>query len=119
MIDKEVLKNICSDSKLAEKVDLILTNGNIYKQYNMCQEMLEYINVSLICTKLKRELPDYNIINIMLEYKKFDENLYNQTMAINSTYNDIDEREVEEDDIEFLLLKIDYIYGYMKEKYEI
>ena len=53
----------------------------------------------------------------MNEYKEIDDNLYNQIMAINDLYNRIDEDEVEEYHIEYLLSKVDYIYGYIKEKY--
>ena len=116
-IDELKLDNIKNNENLSKKLNLIIDDKNIESKYEKCQVMLEYININFIINFLNENLKDYNIIRIIEVYRKVDENLYNQMKGINSTYNIIDERTVEEDDIEYLLLKIDYIYGYIKEKY--
>ena len=116
-IDELKLDNIKNNENLNKKLSIIIADKNIESKYEKCKIMLEYINVNFILNFLNEDLEDYNIMRIIEVYRKVDENLYNQMKGINSTYNIIDERTVEEDDIEYLLLKIDYIYGYIKEKY--
>ena len=53
----------------------------------------------------------------MDHYAELDENIFEQMTAINALYNQMDQEEFEEDDIEYLLLKIDYIYELLKNKY--
>lgn len=110
-------ENIIQSKRLKEKLEKILESNNIENQYRMSQILLEYINATYLTQKLKRKMEDYSILRIMNEYAQIDENLFNQMTAINALYEEADEGKVIEEDIEYLLLKIDYIYGYLKNKY--
>ncbi len=116
-IKKEDLKNIEENNVLNEKLNNIFEDSKIESKYEKCKIMLEYININFILNKLKTKLEDYNILKIIETYRKFDDNLFNQMKSINSLYNIVDERALEEEDIEYLLIKTNSIYGYMKEKY--
>jgi hypothetical protein len=83
----------------------------------MARVLLEYINAIYLIGTFKIEMPDYNIIRIISEYAKIDEHIFNQMTAINALYERVDENGINEIDLEYLLLKIDEIYGYIKNKY--
>ena len=70
------LENIRKNASLSEKIDRILSEDNIENQYVMCQAIIEYINVKFLTSRLGKTLPDYNILTIMIEYEKIDEELY-------------------------------------------
>lgn len=114
----EDFENMIQNQYLKSKIEILLkTENDIEKQYRMAQAILEYINVYYITIVLKRKLEDYNIIKIMDHYAELDENIFEQMTAINALYNQMDQEEYNEEDIEYLLLKIDYIYECLKEKY--
>lgn len=118
MIKLEDLENMAKNQYLKSKLETLLSIENdLEKQYRMAQAILEYINVYYITVVLKRKLEDYNIMKIMDHYAELDENIFEQMTAINALYNQMDQEEFEEDDIEYLLLKIDYIYELLKNKY--
>jgi len=56
-------------------------------------------------------------MKIIDNYATLDEEIFDQMVAINSLYNQIDQKEYDKEDIEYLLLKIDYIYELLKNKY--
>ncbi len=110
-------ENIIQNSKLKEKLENILKTNDIQTKYKMCQVMLEYINAIYLIGTFEVEMEDYNILRIMNEYAKIDEKLFEQMTAINTIYEIADERGITKEDIEYLLCKIDEIYGYIKNKY--
>lgn len=113
----ENFENLSQNNKLKEKVEQLLNIKDYEKQYRMCQVILEYINVYFLTQKLKIEMKDFNIMRILKEYQKIDEELFNQMVKINALYEMFDEDGVKEDDIEELLYDTDYIYGIIKNKY--
>lgn len=118
MIKIEDLENMTQNQYLKSKLEVLLsTQNDIEKQYRMAQAILEYINVHYITVLLKRKLEDYNIMKIIDNYAELDENIFEQMVAINALYNQMDQEEFEEEDVEYLLLKIDYIYELLKNKY--
>lgn len=118
MIKIEDLKNMTKNQYLKSKLELLLNIQNdIEKQYRMAQAILEYINIYYITVELKRKLEDYNIMKIMDHYAELDEDIFEQMVAINALYNKMDQEEYNEEDVEYLLLKIDYIYELLKNKY--
>lgn len=110
-------ENLIQNKKLKEKLELVLKSNDTEKKYTMARVLLEYINAIYLIGTFKIEMPDYNIVRIMNEYAKIDEEIFNQMTAINALYENADENGVTEVDIEYLLLKIDEIYGYIKNKY--
>lgn len=118
MIKLEYLENMAKNQYLKSKLETLLNIQNdLEKQYRMAQAILEYINVYYITIVLKRKLEDYNIMKIIDNYATLDEEIFDQMVAINSLYNQIDQKEYDKEDIEYLLLKIDYIYELLKNKY--
>lgn len=116
----EEFKNLYSNDNLNEKVNKIIkemNKDNLEKTFSRCQALLEFINVFFIEKYKNIKLEDYNITRIIRVYQKIDENLFEQMISINDTYNTVFENEIREEDVEYLLSKIDYIYGYIKEKY--
>lgn len=110
-------ENLVQNKKLKEKLELILKSNDIEKKYTMARVLLEYINAIYLIGTFKVEMPDYSILRIMNEYAKIDEHIFNQMTSINALYEDVDENVVTEVDIEYLLAKIDEIYGYIKNNY--
>lgn len=118
MIKIEDLENMTKNQYLKSKLEVLLnTQNDIEKQYRMAQAILEYINVHYITVVLKRKLEDYNIMKIMDHYAELDEEIFEQMVAINALYNQMDQEEYNKEDVEYLLLKIDYIYELLKNKY--
>lgn len=118
MIKLEDLENMARNQYLKSKLETLLSIENdLEKQYRMAQAILEYINVYYITVVSKRKLEDYNIMKIIDNYATLDEEIFDQMVAINALYNQIDQKEYDEEDIEYLLLKIDYIYELLKNKY--
>ncbi len=118
MIKLEDLENMARNQYLKSKLETLLSIENdLEKQYRMAQALLEYINVYYITVVSKRKLEDYNIMKIIDNYATLDEEIFDQMVAINSLYNQIDQKEYDKEDIEYLLLKIDYIYELLKNKY--
>ncbi len=116
-MDLKNFENLIQNKKLKEKLELILKSNDIEKKYTMARVLLEYINAIYLIGTFKIEMPDYNIIRIISEYAKIDEHIFNQMTAINALYERVDENGINEIDLEYLLLKIDEIYGYIKNKY--
>lgn len=113
----EDFENLNQNDKLKVKVEQLLKVKDFEKQYRMCQVILEYINVYFLTQKLKIEMEDFNIMRILKEYQKIDEELFNQMVKINALYDMFDEDGVNEDDVEELLYDIDYIYGIVRNKH--
>lgn len=113
-------RNLSLNENLREKLNKIILEmdeDDLEKTYIRCQALLEFINIFLLEKKLNIKMQDYNITRICNEYKKIDEELFNQMISINSKYNTVFENGIRVEDIEYLLSKIDYIYGVMVKKY--
>ena len=112
------IEHLYKNEYLKEKLNKILSeNKNDEKTYIRCAALLEYINVKFLRDHLKRNLPDFGIVRIMNEYKKIDKNLLNLMVGVNSDYDTVDLKNLKEDDIINLIYNIDFIYGYILEKY--
>ena len=111
-------EHLYKNEKLKEKVEKILKeNKNDEKTYVRCAALLEYINVRLLRDHLKVKLPDFDIVRIMKEYNKHDKKLFELMVGINGEYNTVDLNNLDEDYIINFLNDIDFIYGYILEKY--
>ena len=118
-MEVEDFKNIALNNNLKDKLEKIiktLTKDSNYKVYTKCQALLEYINICLLSNFFKVYLSDYNIMRIIKEYKTKDKELFEQMVSINAIYN-ITNTDATYDDIYELLLRTDYIYGYIEDKY--
>jgi len=112
------LKNIIKNKFLEDKVAIILKEKNDNKKvYIGCITLLEYINVKLLQEHFKIKLPDYDIVRIINEYSKLDENLFDFMISVNSEYNTIDFENIQDYHIKYFLYDIDFIYGYILEEY--
>ena len=122
-MDIKTLNNINKNSYLTEKVEKILKdledikNHDIRKIYKDCQILLEFINAFLLAQKFNIKIQKYDMIKIIDEYINIDPNLLKEMTAIVGENNMI--KDITVNDVEYLLYKIDYIYGYMQEKYGI
>lgn len=110
-------ENLNQNEKLKNRINKILNLKDVEKQYRSVQVVLEYINANFLTQTRKINMKNYRIINIINEYEKIDQNLFNTMLEINDLYEEWDEIGVDEDDIEYLLGKTDYIYGIIKNKY--
>ena len=117
------MNNNNQNSYITEKVEKILKdledikNHDIRKIYKDCQILLEFINAFLLAQKFNIKIQKYDMIKIIDEYINIDPNLLKEMTAIVGENNMI--KDITVNDVEYLLYKIDYIYGYMQEKYGI
>lgn len=114
------LDNICRHDKLANIINIInslLENKKYEEAYYKASAVLEFINANLIMKKFNIKLEDTNLSNIIEIYSKSDKELFRQMISINGTYNAIEINDITEEDIEYLLIKVDEILGYIVEKY--
>ena len=121
IVEQEHLKHMEEKGK-QKSMDLknfenLIQNKKLKEKLELARVLLEYINAIYLIGTFKIEMPDYNIIRIISEYAKIDEHIFNQMTAINALYERVDENGINEIDLEYLLLKIDEIYGYIKNKY--
>lgn len=110
-------QNIMKNNELNNKIQKIISEKNYEKAYIECQICLEKINIDLLVNKMKIEMTDYDIARIIQEYAKIDKELYEQMISVNGMYNMVDQLEKHEEDVEYILAKIDDIYGYILEQY--
>lgn len=117
------LENILKNEYLKTKIEKIINDlqdsniNNNDKLYKSAQTLLEYINVKLLTQHLNINLPNYDIIKITEEYRKLDDNLFEEMVSVNGEYNIINPYEISDNDIIVLLFHLDAIYGYILEKY--
>lgn len=111
-------ENLIKSNFLKEKIEVLLkSEGSNEKKYLALVTLLEYINLKLLKEHLNVEMPDSNIVRIIAKYGKLDEKLYNLMLGINDQYNEVNLNDVKDDDVEDLLYDIDFMYGYILEKY--
>ncbi len=111
-------ENLIKSNFLKEKIEVLLkSEGGNEKKYLALVTLLEYINLKLLKEHLNVEMPDSNIVRIIAKYGKLDEKLYNLMLGINDQYNEVNLNDVKDDDVEDLLYDIDFMYGYILEKY--
>lgn len=111
-------ENLIKSNFLKEKIEVLLkSEGSNEKKYLALVTLLEYINLKLLKEHLNVEMPDSNIVRIIAKYGKLDEKLYNLMLGINDQYNEVNLNDVKDDDLEDLLYDIDFMYGYILEKY--
>lgn len=120
MCDIENFKYLLSSQNLKTKLEKIYKTFEKESDFNIyakCQAYLEYINISFLANNFKIYLSNSNIMNIIQEYMKIDERLCNEMLSINTIYEEFADNP-DLDDIEYLLFRINNIYGYMIEKYK-
>lgn len=120
-MDIRTLSNIAKNKYLKEKVEKIIIeinniqNCNNMEIYIQCQILLEFINACLLAQKFGVRIQQYDLIKIIEQYQKIDKNLFEELLSINCELEI--NQDIEKQDIEYLLHRIDYIYGYIEEKY--
>lgn len=114
------LYNIYKYNKISKIIDIInnlLKDKKYEEAYYKAAAILEFINANLIMKKYNIKLQDTNLSNVIDIYSKKDEELFKQMISINGTYNMIEKNNISDEDVEYLLIKIDGILGYIIEKY--
>ena len=112
----ELLKNTYLKEKI-NNIDKIIDKNKNENAYYKLAAMLEYINIKFISSKLKLEIKDSDIINIINLYKAKDEKLYKKMMNINSQYEMVSEYKIDIDDVISLAISINSIYKYIVDNY--
>ncbi len=103
--------------KMLEKVNEYVDKEEYKEAYFKVAALIEYININILIRKFSVKLEDTSITNIIKEYAKKDETLYEIMIGINAEYNAIDIDKVDLSDIEYLVEEADYITEYVTEKY--
>ena len=103
--------------KMLEKVNEYVDKEEYKEAYFKVAALIEYININILIRKFSVKLEDTSITNIIKEYVKKDETLYEIMIGINAEYNAIDIDKVDLSDIEYLVEEADYITEYVTEKY--
>ena len=115
---EEITNKLETNNYLKEKLTKIrelIKKGNNKEAYFKLATILEYINIKYIKHKYNINLEQSTVINIINTYKEKDEKLFNEMIAINAEYNQIEEENITNDDIIYLAGTIDSIYEYMLE----
>ena len=103
--------------KMLNKVKEYIDKKEYKEAYFKVAALIEYININILIRKFSVKLEDTSITNIIKEYAKKDETLYEIMIGINAEYNAIDIDKVDLSDIEYLVEEADYITEYVTEKY--
>ena len=103
--------------KMLNKVKEYIDKKEYKEAYFKAASLIEYININVLIRKFNVRLEDTSITNIIKEYAKKDETLYEIIIGINAEYNAIDIDKVDLSDIEYLVEEADYITEYVTEKY--
>ncbi len=111
--------NILKYDRLRKILDDILTyiNKEDYNNaYYKTVTLLEFVNSIILMKQFEVKLKDTSITNILNLYYTLDEELFNKMLGVNTEYNTIDDN-IEKSDVEYLLMDVDYIVGYVTNKY--
>ena len=103
----EVLNKIKENKYLNYKLNDIINMYNTYKQEEALEELenlIYEINLATIRQKLKIDVQEGNYNNIRKIYKEKDEELYQYYINIYAQYDEIYEKETENDSDDFLYL---------------
>lgn len=103
--------------KMLNKVKEYIEKKEYKEAYFKAASLIEYININVLIRKFNVRLEDTSITNIIKEYAKKDETLYEIMIGINSEYTTIDIDKVDLPDIKYLIEEADYITEYVTEKY--
>ena len=103
--------------KMLEKINEYVDKEEYKEAYFKVAALIEYININILIRKFSVKLEDTSITNIIKEYARKDETLYEIMIGINAEYNAIDIDKVDLSDIEYLVEEADYITEYVTEKY--
>lgn len=103
--------------KMLNKVKEYIDKKEYKEAYFKAASLIEYININVLIRKFNVRLEDTSITNIIKEYAKKDETLYEIMIGINSEYTTIDIDKVDLPDIKYLIEEADYITEYVTEKY--
>ena len=103
----ELLNKIKENKNLNYKLNDIINMYNTYKQEEALEELenlIYEINLATIRQKLKIDVQEGNYNNIRKIYKEKDEELYQYYINIYAQYDEIYEKETENDSDDFLYL---------------
>ncbi len=103
----ELLNKIKENKYLNYKLNDIINMYNTYKQEEALEELenlIYEINLATIRQKLKIDVQEGNYNNIRKIYKEKDEELYQYYINIYAQYDEIYEKETENDSDDFLYL---------------
>ena len=103
----ELLNKIKENKYLNYKLNDIINMYNTYKQEEALEELenlIYEINLATIRQKLKIDVQEGNYNNIRKIYKEKDEQLYQYYINIYAQYDEIYEKETENDSDDFLYL---------------
>lgn len=115
-MEEEITRKLETNNYLKEKIMIIkelIKKGNNKEAYFKLATILEYINIKYIKHKYDINIEKSTVINIVNIYKEKDERLFNEMIAINAEYNQIEEENITNEDIEYFAGTIDSIYEYM------
>lgn len=104
---EELLNKIKENKYLNYKLNDIINMYNTYKQEEALEELenlIYEINLATIRQKLKIDVQEGNYNNIRKIYKEKDEELYQYYINIYAQYDEIYEKETENDSDDFLYL---------------
>lgn len=104
-MEEEITRKLETNNYLKEKIMIIkelIKKGNNKEAYFKLATILEYINIKYIKHKYDINIEKSTVINIVNIYKEKDERLFNEMIAINAEYNQIEEENVTNEDIEYL-----------------
>lgn len=118
----EELDNVQQNEYIKEKCKIILDefnseNKNNSKIYQRAQALLEFINVKILTKYFKINLPDFDIIRLSEEFRRFDQNIFEELVSVNYEYNTIDFNDIKDLDVITLMYHIDSIMKIVLEKY--
>ena len=119
-MDKSLYDNILRYDKFVkmfDKIEECVNKNDMKNAYYKTAAILELVNAIILLRKFKIKIENTNIVTYIKYYSNLDQELYNQMMNINTQYNIVDDDNPELDDIEYLLLKIDYIIKYVTQTY--
>ena len=103
----ELLNKIKENKYLNYKLNDIINMYNTYKQdeaFEELENLIYLINLATIRQKLKIDVQEGNYNNIRKIYKEKDEELYQYYINIYAQYDEIYEKETENDSDDFLYL---------------
>ena len=118
MMEKE-FENILKYDRLKNILEDILAyidKQDYNKAYYKASSLLEFVNSIVLMKQFKVKLKDTSITNIIRLYSKLDEKLFLKMQEVNTEYNTIVDN-IESSDVEYLLMDIDYVVGYVTNKY--
>ncbi len=103
--------------KLFKSFQHALSYHGIQRKLSAIQATLEYVNVYCLTQLLHVTLEKNSITEIIIQYSYYNDDLYQNMININACYDRYSENNIDEEDLELLMLKIQHIYEIIKINY--